>query len=83
MTRVSRAVEKNEAQGFMEIVVDGDSQAVLGGTILGPGGDEAIHAITQLMAAGGTAAQLRETMHIHPTVAELLPTIAGELAPPE
>jgi pyruvate/2-oxoglutarate dehydrogenase complex dihydrolipoamide dehydrogenase (E3) component len=83
MTRVSRAVEKDEAQGFMEIVVDAESRTVLGGTVLGPGGDEAIHAVTQLMAAGGTAAHLRETMHIHPTVSELLPTIAGELTPPE
>jgi len=83
MTRVSRAVEKDEAQGFMEIVVDAESRSVLGGTILGPGGDEAIHAITELMAAGGTAERLRETMHIHPTVAELLPTIAGELTAPD
>lgn len=83
MTRVSRAVEKDEAQGFMEIVVDADSGTVVGGTILGPGGDEAIHTVTQLMAAGGTAERLRETMHIHPTVSELLPTIAGELTAPE
>jgi pyruvate/2-oxoglutarate dehydrogenase complex dihydrolipoamide dehydrogenase (E3) component len=81
MTRVARAVEKGEAQGFMEIIADAESGAVLGGTVLGPGGDEAIHAITQLMAVGGTAAQLRDSMHIHPTVSELLPTIAGELRP--
>jgi len=81
MSRVSRAVEKGEARGFMEIVVEKASGKVLGAAILGPGGDEAIHAITQLMAAGGTADQLRRTMHIHPTVSELLPTIAGELRP--
>jgi pyruvate/2-oxoglutarate dehydrogenase complex dihydrolipoamide dehydrogenase (E3) component len=79
MTRVGRAKEKGEQTGFMEIVVDADSDAILGGTILGTGGDEAIHAILDMMANGATADRLRRTMHIHPTVAELLPTIAGEL----
>lgn len=79
MTRVGRAVEKDEQTGFMEIVVDADSDAILGGTILGTGGDEAIHAILDMMANGATADRLRRTVHIHPTVSELLPTIAGEV----
>ncbi|WP_313437762.1 FAD-containing oxidoreductase [Novosphingobium sp.] len=80
MTRVGRAVEKDETTGFMEIVVDADSDAILGATILGTGGDEAIHAVLDMMANGATADRLRRTVHIHPTVAELLPTIAGELS---
>ncbi|WP_340313641.1 FAD-containing oxidoreductase [Rhizorhabdus argentea] len=80
MTDVGRAVEKDEQTGFMEIVVDADTDAILGGTIFGTGGDEAIHAILDMMANGATADRLRRTMHIHPTVAELVPTIAGELA---
>ena len=79
MTQVSRAVEKDEQAGFMEIVVDAETDAIIGGTILGTGGDEAIHAILDMMANGATADRLRRTMHIHPTVSELLPTIAGEL----
>jgi pyruvate/2-oxoglutarate dehydrogenase complex dihydrolipoamide dehydrogenase (E3) component len=81
MTRVGRAVEKDETQGFMKIVVDADSQEILGAAILGTGGDEAIHSVIDMMAMRATAAALRHTMHIHPTVAELLPTIAGELKP--
>lgn len=81
MTRVGRAVEKDEAQGFMRIVVDGDTDEILGGTILGPGGDEAIHTILDTMAAGATRTTLQRTMHIHPTVSELVPTIAGEASP--
>jgi pyruvate/2-oxoglutarate dehydrogenase complex dihydrolipoamide dehydrogenase (E3) component len=81
MTRVGRAVEKGEAKGFMKIVVDADSDAILGGAILGPGGDEAVHVILDMMRAGQTATQLAHTVHIHPTVAELIPTIAGELKP--
>jgi len=79
MTRVGRAVEKDETTGFMEIVVDAESDLILGGTILGTGGDEAIHTILDMMANGATADRLRRTVHIHPTVAELIPTIAGEL----
>lgn len=81
MTEVGRAVEKNETLGFMSILVDADSRAILGATILGAGGDEAIHAVLDMVAAGGTADTLARTMHIHPTVAELLPTIAGALRP--
>ena len=81
MTRVGRAVEKGEALGFMKIVVDADSDAILGGAILGPGGDEAVHSILDMMRMGATADALRRTVHIHPTVAELIPTIAGELKP--
>jgi pyruvate/2-oxoglutarate dehydrogenase complex dihydrolipoamide dehydrogenase (E3) component len=78
MTRVGRAREKDETLGLMKIVVDADTNAILGGAILGTGGDEAIHAILDMMTAGGDAALLTRTMHIHPTVSELIPTITGE-----
>ena len=81
MTRVGRAVEKGETQGFIKLVVDADSDAILGAAILGVGGDEAIHCILDTMAAGRPAAQLQRTMHIHPTVAELIPTVLGDLRP--
>jgi len=79
MTQVGRAVEKDEPLGFMKIVVDADTDTILGAAILGTSGDEAIHTVIDIMAAGGNAATLRQTMHIHPTVSELVPTIAGEL----
>lgn len=81
MSRVGRAVEKGETQGLMKMVVDGDTQRILGAAILGVGGDEAIHAILDTMTAERTASQLQQTMHIHPTVSELIPTLAGELRP--
>ncbi len=81
MTRVGRAREKAETAGFMKMVVDADTRAILGATILGTGGDEAIHTVLDIMAAGGTATTLAHTMHIHPTVSELVPTLAGELKP--
>ncbi len=81
MTRVGRAVEKGETQGFMKVVVDADSHEILGAAILGVGGDEVIHAILDVMSAKAPYDTLARTMHIHPTVSELLPTLLQELAP--
>jgi pyruvate/2-oxoglutarate dehydrogenase complex dihydrolipoamide dehydrogenase (E3) component len=81
MTRVGRAVEKGETQGFMKITVDADSKQILGAAILGVGGDEAIHCILDLMYAKAPYTVLQRAVHIHPTVAELIPTILGELKP--
>jgi pyruvate/2-oxoglutarate dehydrogenase complex dihydrolipoamide dehydrogenase (E3) component len=80
MTRISRAVEKGETQGFMKVVVDRDSDAILGAAILGVGGDEAIHGVIEAMAAGVTATAYTRVMPIHPTVSELVATIFGELS---
>jgi pyruvate/2-oxoglutarate dehydrogenase complex dihydrolipoamide dehydrogenase (E3) component len=81
MTRVGRAVERDETLGLMKIVVAGDTQEILGAAILGVGGDEAVHSVLDMMAAGAPVTTLEHTMHIHPTVAELIPTIAGKLVP--
>lgn len=81
MTRVARAVEKGESKGFMKVVVDDDSQEILGAAILGVGGDEAVHAVIDTMSAQAPFITLRNTVHIHPTVAELIPTVLGELQP--
>jgi pyruvate/2-oxoglutarate dehydrogenase complex dihydrolipoamide dehydrogenase (E3) component len=81
MTRVGRAVEKGETQGFMKVVVDAANERILGAAILGVGGDEAVHSILDMMSAGATYRVLQRTVHIHPTVAELIPTVLGELQP--
>jgi pyruvate/2-oxoglutarate dehydrogenase complex dihydrolipoamide dehydrogenase (E3) component len=81
MTRVGRAVEKGETQGFMNVLVDADSKEILGATILGTGGDEAIHCVLDMMYARAPYTVLKKAMHIHPTVCELIPTILGELQP--
>jgi pyruvate/2-oxoglutarate dehydrogenase complex dihydrolipoamide dehydrogenase (E3) component len=81
MTRVGRAVEKGETQGFMRVLVDADSKEILGATILGTGGDEAIHCVLDIMYARAPYTVLKKAMHIHPTVSELIPTILEELQP--
>src|SRR5213594_2939908 len=81
MTRVGRAVEKGETQGFMKIVVDAETRAILGAAILGTGGDEVIHSILDVMYAKAPYTTIQRAMHIHPTVSELIPTMLGELKP--
>ncbi|GGC51834.1 mercuric reductase [Siccirubricoccus deserti] len=82
MTRVARAREKGETAGLMKIIVDGDTEEILGAAILGPGGDEAIHTVIGLMNARAPYGVLRRMMPIHPTVAELLPTLLADLPAP-
>jgi pyruvate/2-oxoglutarate dehydrogenase complex dihydrolipoamide dehydrogenase (E3) component len=83
MTRVSRAVEKGEIQGFMKIVVDAETRQILGATVLGIGGDEVIHSILDIMYAKAPYTVIQRAMHIHPTVSELIPTMLGEMKPLE
>jgi pyruvate/2-oxoglutarate dehydrogenase complex dihydrolipoamide dehydrogenase (E3) component len=81
MERVGRAFEKGETQGFMKILVDAETKLILGASLLGVGGDEVIHTILDLMYAKAPYTVMQKAMHIHPTVAELLPTMLNELKP--
>ncbi|MFN3002374.1 FAD-containing oxidoreductase [Mycolicibacterium wolinskyi] len=81
MTRVGRAVEKGETQGFMKVVVDAETEEILGAAILGVGGDEVIHSILDIMTAKKPYTAISRTMHIHPTVSELVPTMLQDLKP--
>jgi len=83
MTRVGRAVEKGETQGFMKVVVDAETKDILGAAILGVGGDEVIHSILDVMSAGAPYTTVTHTVHIHPTVSELVPTMLEEMTPLE
>lgn len=83
MTRVARAVEKSETQGFMKILVDAKTKEILGAAILGIEGDEIIHSILDVMYAKAPYTVIQRAVHIHPTVTELIPTMLGELKPLE
>ena len=81
MERVGRARESGETQGFMKVLVDAETRTILGASLLGLAGDEVVHLLLDAMAAGTTATALAKTMHIHPTVSELVPTLLQELEP--
>ena len=78
---VSRAYEKGETEGFMKVLVDAESKQILGATFLGSSGDEAIHCVLDTMYAKAPYTVLQRAVHIHPTVAEFIPTMLGDLSP--
>ena len=81
MSRVGRAKERSETQGFMKILIDAESKQILGASILGIGGDEIIHSLLDAMYAAAPYTVIQRAMHIHPTVTELIPTMLGDLQP--
>lgn len=81
MERVGRAFEKGETRGFMKILVDQESELILGASLLGIGADEVIHTLLDLMYAKASYRVLQRAVHIHPTVSELLPTMMNQLQP--
>ncbi len=81
MSRIGRARERSETQGFMKVLIDADSEQILGGTILGIGGDETIHLLLDVMYANKPYHVIKNAVHIHPTVAELIPTMLQDLKP--
>lgn len=83
MDKVGRAKERGETEGFMKVLVDQRSEHILGACILGINGDEAIHTFLDVMYARKPYTVLRDAVHIHPTVSELVPTLLGKLKPLE
>jgi pyruvate/2-oxoglutarate dehydrogenase complex dihydrolipoamide dehydrogenase (E3) component len=81
MEDVSRAFEKGETKGFMKILVDKETKRILGASLLGLSGDEAIHCILDVMYAKAPCTVLQRAMHIHPTVSEFIPTMLEDLRP--
>ena len=83
MARVGRARERSETQGYMQVWVDAESTKILGASLLGIEADEVIHCLLDVMSADVPYTVIQRTMHIHPTVAELIPTLLGLLRPME
>ncbi|WP_151637625.1 FAD-containing oxidoreductase [Noviherbaspirillum aerium] len=81
MSRVARARERSETQGFMQVLVDADTKKILGATLLGIEADEVIHLLLDVMYTGAPYTVIQRAMHIHPTVSELIPTLLGDLRP--
>ena len=81
MSRVGRAHERSETQGFMKVLVDAETKLVLGASLLGIEGDEVIHLLIDNMVAKLPYTAISRTMHIHPTVSELIPTLLQDLKP--
>jgi pyruvate/2-oxoglutarate dehydrogenase complex dihydrolipoamide dehydrogenase (E3) component len=81
MTRVGRARERGETQGFMKVLVDAESEQILGASLLCIDGDEIVHLLLAAMAGKLSYKVIERAVHIHPTVSELIPTLLESLAP--
>lgn len=81
MTTIGRARERGETLGFMKVAVDAQPNKILGAAILGINGDEVVHTFLDVMSIGAPYNAISGTMHIHPTVAEYLPTLLEDLKP--
>ncbi|HRX85156.1 MAG TPA: FAD-dependent oxidoreductase, partial [Phycisphaerae bacterium] len=81
MTQVGRAKERSETDGFIKVLVDADTQEILGAAILGINGDEVVHALLDTMYAKAPYTVVARAVHIHPTVSELVPTTLQSLKP--
>jgi len=81
MSRVARAVEKGETQGFLKIHVEDGSKRILGAALLGTGADEAVHSLIDAVYAKTPYTEFQRRVRIHPNVSELLPTVLEDLTP--
>jgi pyruvate/2-oxoglutarate dehydrogenase complex dihydrolipoamide dehydrogenase (E3) component len=79
MSKISRAKEKGETNGFMSAIIDAETNKILGATVLGVGGDEIISSILNLMYSGASYEVIRDSVQPHPTVSELIPTMLENL----
>lgn len=78
-SKIARAKEKGETHGYMSVIVDAQSKKILGAAVLGVGGDEIISSIINIMYAGVSYETIRDSIHPHPTVSELIPTMLEDL----
>lgn len=83
MSSVTRAILDSETEGFMQILVDADSEEFLGATFLGIHGDDLAQTVGFAMQSGVRHPQVRDALPIHPTMAEFIPTLLSSLQPLE
>jgi pyruvate/2-oxoglutarate dehydrogenase complex dihydrolipoamide dehydrogenase (E3) component len=81
MTKIGRAREMSETKGFMRVLIDADTQRILGAVIFGVGGDEIVHSLLDVMYANAPYTTVSRAVHIHPTISELIPTTLQDLKP--
>ena len=79
MSDVARARERGESFGFMRVIIDAETDKILGASVLGIGGDEIISSLLNVMYADKPYTVIRDGVHPHPTVSELIPTMLEDL----
>jgi pyruvate/2-oxoglutarate dehydrogenase complex dihydrolipoamide dehydrogenase (E3) component len=81
MNYVARARERGETSGLMKIIVDAETDRVLGACLLGIEGPEIVQILGTLMLADKPYTLLKGAIYIHPTLAEGLFGLMDSVAP--
>lgn len=81
MAEISRAKEMSEKKGFAKIIVDAETDLLLGTAILGVGGDEVINMFAAIIHSQIPCRSYREVVLVHPTISELMPWVLDGLQP--
>jgi pyruvate/2-oxoglutarate dehydrogenase complex dihydrolipoamide dehydrogenase (E3) component len=79
MSSISRAKEMGETKGVAKLIVEVNTDKILGAAILGPGGDEVINMFAAIMHSNVPCRKYREVVLVHPTVSELMPYVLDRL----
>ena len=79
MSEISRAKEMAETKGFAKLLVDADTDMILGAAILGPSGDEIVNMFAAIMNSKIPCYNYRKVVLVHPTISELMPFVLDGL----
>jgi pyruvate/2-oxoglutarate dehydrogenase complex dihydrolipoamide dehydrogenase (E3) component len=79
MNHVARALEVDETRGFMKVVVDAETQQILGGVFLGIEGGELMSMLEIAMLGKLPFTGLRDAIFAHPTLAEAFNNLFARL----
>ena len=71
-----------ETEGFVKLISDAETEEILGAHIVGEGGADIVHEVVVAMKLGGTAKDIADTIHIHPTLPEVVNSAAGGVHKP-
>jgi len=69
----------NETEGLAQLVVDRSTRKLLGCQIVGPEADLLIHLASYALQFGATVDDLIALHHYHPTLAEMIPSLAQKV----
>ncbi len=76
---VARALEVDETDGLMKVLVDPATERVIGAAIIGAEAGELIHVFIALIQAGASARAIVDAEFVHPTFAEGLQSLVMKL----
>ena len=74
-----RAKAIGQTEGMVKLIADAETDVLLGGHILGPHADDLIHEVTVAMYKNGVAKSISKSIHIHPTLPEVVKKAAKSL----